>query len=425
MVDEGMDPLSRRALLRKAALGAVSFAGGQLAWAPAARAGDAGEAAVRPGPAVIVLWLRGGPSQLETFDPHPGGPIGGPTRAIATSLEGVQVAAGFPRVAERMRRLSMIRSLVTTEGEHQRGTYLLRTGQQLLPTATYPALTAVAANDLTPEGLVIPPHVAVLDRDPPRGGFLGARLNAFAIGDPKDPIEDLAPPSGLARLDARLAALGALEAGFAAGRQGRCRALQHGDLAGRARALMASPQVKAFSLDDEPRAARAAYGDTPFGRGCLVARRLVEAGVPAVEVTLDGWDSHVDNFTIQARLAEVLDAALAALLDDLAQRDLHSRVLLVVGGEFGRTPTINRLDGRDHWTRGFPMLLAGRGIRPGVVLGSTDPAGERPPEDPVSVPDAFATLYRALGVDTTREFYTPAGRPVKINEGTPLAKLLV
>ncbi len=417
--------LTRRELLRQAGLGALGFAGGQLAWAAPAWAEDGLAPEVAPGAAVIVLRLAGGPSQLETFDPHPGTRIGGPTRAIASSLEGVQVAADYPRLAERMHRVALVRSVVTTEGEHQRGTYLLRTGYPMSPTVTYPALTAVAAHDLAPAGLEVPPHVAILPgQDPPRGGLLGGRLDAFAVGDPADPLEDLSSPVGLERLDARLAAMAALEEGFAAGRRGRWRALQHADLATRARAMMGSRQVQAFSLADEPQAALAAYGATPFGRGCLVARRLVEAGVPAVEVTLDGWDTHIDNFTLHARLAPALDQALSALLDDLAARDLLRRVVVMVAGEFGRTPRVNALDGRDHWTRGFPVLLAGRGLRAGVVVGSTDPEGERPPADPVGPQDVFATLYRALGVDAAREVYTPQGRPVRLNEGAPIAPLL-
>ncbi|MCO5168923.1 MAG: DUF1501 domain-containing protein [Planctomycetes bacterium] len=407
-------PLTRRDLLR---LAAATVAGGALG-----RAED--EPAVGPGPAIIVVWLAGGPSQLETFDPHPGGRIGGPTRAIATSVPGVQVAAGYPRLAERMHRLALIRSLVTTEGEHQRGTYLLRTGQPMSPTVSHPALTAVAAHDLAPAGLVVPPHVAVLAQEPPRGGLLGARWDAFAMGDPAAPLQDLTSPVGLARLDARLAALERLGAGFAAGRPRRGRAPRHAELTHSARAMMDSPQLAAFSLAGEPAAAREEYGDTPFGRGCLVARRLVEAGVPAVEVTLAGWDTHVDNFTLHARLADVLDRGLAALLDDLEARDLLRRVVVVVAGEFGRTPRVNPLDGRDHWTRGFSMLLAGRGLRPGVVIGSTDPEGERPPADPVTPPEVFATLYRVLGIDGDRELFTPQGRPVRLVEGRPLARLL-
>jgi hypothetical protein len=398
------------------------------AWAPPARSPSRAGSSPGPRRRARTTATRGATrppaSQLETFDPHPGTAIGGPTRAIATSIAGVQVAADYPRLADRLKHVALVRSLVTTEGEHQRGTYLLRTGQQLIPTVTYPALTAVAAHDLAPRRLEIPRHVAILADEPPRAGFLGVELDAFAMGDPRDPLQDLSSPVGDARLDERLKALARLEDGFSRGRGARCRALQHADLASRGRAMMASPQVKAFALEGESASTLAAYGDTPFGRGCLVARRLVETGVPAVEVTLDGWDTHIDNFNLHARLAPALDAGLSALLDDLAARDLLRRTLVVCAGEFGRTPVINGVEGRDHWTRGFPVLLAGRGIRPGVVLGSTDPAGAKDPTDPVSPQDLFATLFRALGIDTTREFYTPQGRPIRLNTGAPLARLL-
>lgn len=416
--------LTRRDVLRLSAAGAVSWLGGHLCWSAPARADDAPQVELVPGTAVIVVWLAGGPSQLETFDPHPNTRTGGPTKAIESSIAGVQLAADYPLLAERLNKVALVRSLVTTEGEHERGTYLLRTGQQMIPTVGYPALTAVAAHDLAPAGLEVPPHVAILSQNPPRGGLLGARWHAFGVGDPKDPLQDLAAPGGTERLDARLAALAKLEEGFAAGRSGRCKALQHGELASRGRAMMASPQVAAFSLDGETQATRDAYGDTPFGRGCLVARRLVEVGVPAVEVTLDGWDTHIDNFTLHTNLSKVLDRALSGLLDDLRARDLDRRVLVVCAGEFGRTPVVNALEGRDHWTRGFPVLLAGKGIRPGTVIGSTDPDGDKPPVDPINPQDLFATLFRVLGVDTSREFFTPQGRPIRLNEGSPIARLL-
>ena len=195
-------------------------------------------------------------------------------------------------------------------------------------------------------------------------------------------------------------------------------------MADRAHVMMRSEQMAAFRVDDEPAATLAAYGDTPFGRACLAARRLVEVGVPAVEVTLDGWDTHVNNFDLHAGLAGTLDQAFAALLADLAERDLLRRTVVACGGEFGRTPRINAVEGRDHWTRGFTWLLGGRGLRGGQVIGETDPAGEADPTDPVAPADMLATIYQALDVEQDQEFYTDAGRPVKLGEGAPLAKLL-
>lgn len=418
-----MAGLTRRDVLRLGAGGALAFAGGGLAWADGPGTGAEKQKKAR-GPAVIVVWLQGGPSQLETFDPHPGSATGGPTKAIATSQKEVKIAEHYPRLAERLHRFALVRSLVTTEGEHQRGTHLLRTGWPLSPTVPHPALTAVVANDLAPAGLEVPAHVALLSKDPPRGGYLGAPLDAFAVGDPKEPLEDLVAPAGLTRLDARLDALAKLEAAFRKGRERRCDATQHEALARRARSMMGSKQVAAFSLAGEPASLLQAYGDSAFGRACLVARRLVEQGVPAVEVTLDGWDTHTSNFEQHAKLADPLDRGLSALLDDLDGRGLLSSTLVLCTGEFGRTPSVNPFDGRDHWTRGFSALLAGRGLRTNQVVGSTDPKGEGQPQEPVAVPDLFATLYQALGIDTTRWFQTAAGRPVRLNEAKPIARLL-
>jgi hypothetical protein len=318
----------------------------------------------------------------------------------------------------------LVRSLVTKEGEHTRGAHILRTGYPPLPTVTRPSLSAVVAHELDSTGLEIPRHVALLSKRPPIGGFLGADLNAFSVGDPAQPIEDLVSPSGDARLERRLEGLDALEETFRRGRERRVDRTQHRALAGRAHDMMRSEQMVAFEIARESEATRAAYGDTAFGRACLAARRLVETGVPAVEVTLDGWDSHVNNHEIHQGLASTLDQAFSSLLADLAERDLLRRTVVACGGEFGRTPRINALDGRDHWTKGFTWLLGGRGLRPGQVLGETDPQGEALPSDPVAPEDMLATIYHVLGIDPSQEFFTPAGRPAYLGEGTPLRRLL-
>ncbi len=417
---------TRRGVLRAGVLGLLAGPlSARLARADqgARRPGDPGDPGARA-PALIVVWLAGGPSQLETFDPHPGGPIGGPTRAVPTAVPGVSFAAGYERLAERLDRMALVRSLVTTEGEHQRGTYLMRTGWPVTPTVDHPAFTAVVARALRTPALEVPAHVALLAEDPPRGGLLGAGWDAFVVGDPARPLEGLRVPGGLERLDRRLADLARLEARFARGRAAGAAATRHAALAAEARAMIGSAQAAAFDTSDEPEATRAAYGDAAFGRACLAARRLVEVGVPAVEVTLGGWDTHVDNFGLHARLAPVLDQGLAALLDDLAARDLLRSTVVLCLGEFGRTPRVNAADGRDHWTRGFPALLAGRGVRAGAVVGATDPRGEATPRDPVAPQDLFATLHHLLGVDGREELVTPAGRPIRLNEGTPVAALL-
>ncbi len=188
--------------------------------------------------------------------------------------------------------------------------------------------------------------------------------------------------------------------------------------------MMSSEQLRAFDVSNEPLALRRSYGDTPFGRGCLAARRLIEVGVRCVEVTLDGWDAHVNNHAIHRERLAVLDPALSALLRDLRERGLLERTLVVVAGEFGRTPTINPVGGRDHWPTGFSVALAGGGVRGGRVIGETDPDGKDNPTNPVTVGDLHATILTAVGIDPKKVNQTPIGRTVRFSEGEPIAELL-
>jgi len=410
----------RRRLLAAASALGLSFLLPPLAARAAARRGR------ERSRSLITLWLAGGPSQLETWDPHPGTAIGGPTRAIATAIPGVKIASDYPRVAERLAHFSLIRSLVSREGDHERGTHAVRTGYRPDPVLPHPALGAVAAHELPTAGLDIPAYVALgSDGFPGRGGYLGGRFDPYRVFVPGLAGQNLVPHVRDARQERRLVALRGLDERFAAGRGVPVGATLHDHTLEAAVALMASEQLAAFSIADEPAAVRAAYGETPFGRGCLVARRLVEAGVRSVDVTLRGFDTHAANFTGHAAQAAILDAALAALVDDLADRDLLESTVVLVAGEFGRTPRINPLDGRDHWPHGFSCLLAGGGVVPGQVVGATDPEGvAREPERPVTVGDLSATVLAALGIDWQRELMTPIGRPLKLAEGTPVEGLV-
>jgi uncharacterized protein (DUF1501 family) len=188
--------------------------------------------------------------------------------------------------------------------------------------------------------------------------------------------------------------------------------------------MMASEQLGAFEVSREPQQLRRSYGDNPFGRACLAARRLIEVGVRCVEVTLDGWDSHAANYAVHRKLAAILDPALTALLSDLRERRLLEHTVVLCGGEFGRTPVINRLAGRDHWTNGFSLAIAGGGIPGGRVVGQTDPAGVRDPKDPVQVAEVHATVLAALGLDPAHTNLGPGGRPIKRSEGRPIRALL-
>jgi uncharacterized protein (DUF1501 family) len=417
---------SRREMLRVAAAFGVSFL------LPAM----SGAAARLRGPerhkSLVTLWLAGGPSQLDTWDPHPESKHGGPIRAIPTSLPGLKIAHLFPQTAERMHHLSVIRSLVSKEGDHERGTYFVQTGYRPDPTVVHPALGAILARSLPDETIEIPQHVALATGDgfeAPRGGYLGAEYDAFRIFDPGRNLQNMRARVPAERQERRLENLQAISKTFQRRRELQAEATRHQQVLQQALTMMTSEQLRAFELDDEPRAVRERYGDTRFGRGCLVARRLVEQGVRSIQVTLPGFDTHANNFEGHQTQARILDPALAALLDDLAERDLLSATVLLCIGEFGRTPRINGLDGRDHWPNGFSCLIGGGGLRSGIVIGATDPDAQvadktRPPHDPVTIPDLYATILETMGVDTSEEIITPLGRPLRLAEGTPLERLL-
>ena len=411
-----MEPLNRRTFLKVGALSTFSLLlPWRHAWAQEEKPAS-----------IIILWLAGGPSQLETFDPKPGTKIGGPTKAIKTRSRSVEIAEHYPLLAEQMHEVALIRSVVTPEGEHERGTYFMRTGYRPTPTVVHPSVGAVFAHELAASELDIPAHIAIGSSPfgPPRGGLLGSNLDAFQTHDPKDPLPDVIPSVSRARFEERSKDLAVLEGSFLASHEA-AKSINHDELAHRAQRTMTSPRLEAFDFHNEPKELVARYGDHAFGRGCLVARRLVEEGVPAVEVELGNWDSHSNNFETHKKLAAMLDSGFATLLADLRERKLLERTLVVCLGEFGRTPAINRLDGRDHWTKGFSVALAGRGIRGGVLVGETDPAGEKAPSEPVAPGDLFATIYKACGLDFEKKNMSAVGRPIALAEGKPVAKVLL
>jgi len=375
---------------------------------------------------IITIWLAGGPSQLETWDPHPETAIGGPTQAIPTTIPGVQIAGHFPRVAEQLKHLSLIRSLVSKEGDHERGSYLLKTGYRPEVTLIHPALGAIAAQQL-PDSTVDIPQFISLGEGPfrSRGGYLGDQFDPFQITEPGRNGQNLEVQVPADRQQRRLKNLDIVSRSFMAGRRQRVEQTLHQHTIDAALRMMSSDQLRAFQIDEEPAAVQEAYGDTSFGRGCLVARRLVEQGVRAVEVTLSGFDTHADNFTAHELRGKILDPALARLIQDLCTRDLWASTVVLVIGEFGRTPKINPLDGRDHWPTGFSCLLGGGGVSAGTVIGETDPLGEKSmPADPIEIKHLFATILKALGIDYSREIITPIGRPMKLCDGLPIARLI-
>ncbi len=388
----------------------------------------AAEAAGKPrGPAqsVILLWMQGGPSQLETFDPHPGTAIAGGTGAVATAVKGVQLATGLERTAEEMGSIALVRSMVSKEGDHERGTYTMKTGFRPDPTITYPSIGAVCCHELPAAGTDIPRHVSILPNQwASRGGYLGEEYDAFRTGDPAGPVPDTTSFVPRERDEQRLRHLEVVESAFARGRVQRAEATMHRATVAGARKMMSSEQLAAFDVSREPLALRRAYGETPFGRACLAARRLIEVGVRCVEVTLTGWDTHANNHALHREQLAILDPAFSTLVRDLRERGLLERTVVLCTGEFGRTPAINPAGGRDHWPNGFSLALAGGAVHGGRVIGETDPEGKAEPTDPVSVGDLHATILTAVGIDPRKINQTPIGRTVRFSDGKPIEKLL-
>ena len=378
---------------------------------------------------LIVLWMAGGPSQLETWDPHPDSKIGGMANAIKTKNPDLQICDLYPNTAEHIHHMSVIRSLVSKEGDHERGTYLLKTGYRPDPTLKHPSLGAIAAEELPDEDVEIPMHVTLGGGPfPARGGFLGDQMDAFKIFDPGRSIQNMRARVSDDRQDRRLKNLDVVSAVFKKGRSVQTDNTLHQLTIDRALKMMSSDQLKAFEIDEKEESAALikSYGDHRFGRGCLVARRLVQTGVRAVEVSLPGWDSHANNHEGHITQANILDPAFGTLIRDLEEHGLLESTVVLCIGEFGRTPKINALDGRDHWPTGFSCVVGGGGIKGGLVIGETDPTGKsKDPKDPIQVKDLYATVLHTLGIEYDKEVNTPIGRPMAYSAGKPLERLLV
>jgi uncharacterized protein (DUF1501 family) len=427
-----MSPLSRRDWLRLSAAGVVahSFSG----WLGTLAARAASDPQRRR--SCILLWMHGGPSQMDTFDLKPGHANGGPFKEIATSIPGIRISEHLPRVAKLMDRLAILRSMTSKEGDHGRAAFHMKTGYIPQGPVHYPPLGSLLAKELGQEDLAFPGFVSIaptrtLTPSVLNSGFLAARYAPLVVGDTAggaDParaltVPDLLPSPGIQpeRAVARIRMLRELQHDFLAN-HGDAPLLTHQAAVEGAVKLMALSARKAFDLDEEPAALRDAYGRNLFGQGCLLARRLVERGVPFVEVTLgssldgtSGWDTHYDNFDTVPRLCSILDPAWSTLMTDLKQRGLLDSTLIVWMGEFGRTPKINTNKGRDHFPNAWSAVLGGGGIKGGQVVGKTSGDGSTVEERPIAVADLLATVCRALGVDpTATNESNVGGRPIRI-----------
>lgn len=411
--------ITRRSALKTAAGLGLSF------FVPALELKAAQERGPKRQKSLIVLWMAGGPSQLETWDPHAGSKTAGESGAIDTRVKGLQISDLYPQVAEQIGNLNVVRSLLSKEGDHERGTYFVKTGYRPDPVFKHPAVSAIVSHERPVEGLEIPSHVSLGGGQwPARGGYLGASFDAFRVFNPGRQINNMRPLVDDSRQERRLASLDVVTQSFARGRRIQTENTLHQLTVQRALTMMSSEQLKAFELNDESETVKAAYGDTRFGRGCLVARKLIETGVRTVEVTLNGWDTHASNYGGHVTQAGILDPALATLTAELKDRDLLASTVVLCIGEFGRTPTINPLGGRDHWPKWFSCLIGGGGLTAGKVIGETDPYGKKDATDPVNVNDIYATVLHTLEIDHAEEFMTPIGRPIAFSDGTPIERLL-
>jgi len=364
----------------------------------------------------ILLWMAGGPSQLETFDPKPGTEHGGETKAIATAVPGISIAEGWDHTAKVMKDIALVRSMTNKEGNHQRATYQLHTGYVPSATIKHPHIGCSMASELGESHFDLP-HIVSIGGPTTGAGFLGAALEPFVVQNPSNPPENTQPKVATDRFRRRLGLLDRLEGAGFERTGGADRVRDHRALYRQTAKMILSPNMKAFNLDEEPGPLRDAYGRTPFGQGCLLARRLAQAGATFIEVRCNGWDTHQQNHERVGKLANQVDPGFATLVTDLKQKGMLNQTLVVWMGEFGRTPKINANAGRDHFPKVFNVALAGGGVKGGQVIGASNPDGSDVKDHPVGVPDLLTSLCHALKVDPTKEMMSPIGRPIKIVDG--------
>ena len=420
---DGRGVIGRRGFFRSVGAGALGAAGlGALSFTDL-MAVHADELRGRQ-MACILLWMAGGPSQFETFDPKPGHANGGETKAIDTAVPGIQIAEGWDKTAAAMGDIALIRSMTNREGNHQRATYQLHTGYAPTGTIRHPSFGANVAAELGPEDFDLP-HIVAINGPTIGAGLLGVAYEPFQVQNPTQPPRNVALATPESRFHRRLGLLSNLERAGYATLGGADRVADHNELYRQTSGMVLSPRLKAFDLDAEPAELRDAYGRTNFGQGCLLARRLVESGVTFVEVRSNGWDMHQGLKDRMAKNAGEVDPGFGTLLTDLKSRGMLDRTLVIWMGEFGRTPKVNPNAGRDHFPRVFNVAAAGGGIKGGQVVGASAPSGTEVADRPVTVPDLLNTFCKTLGIDPAKENYSSVGRPIKIVDGgEPVSELL-
>jgi hypothetical protein len=399
----------------------------------------------RKAKSVILLWLSGGPATIDMWDNKPEAPEGirGEFKSIDTNVAGIQVAETFPKVAQVADKLTIVRSMYHTIPSHGPAAVFVTTGNKPTAALQYPSMGSLAAKML-PTEVGVPPYVTFGDvRNGSVGlsGYLGTGANPFVI-EGSAPTRDGGGKAGggfsvrgltlkgtfsLEDLEKRDALLKKFDTGFAGLDKSNDLVDGLDTFHQQALDILKSDKTrKALDLTVEKQAVREQYGNTPFGQGALAARRLVEAGVRFATVSFGGWDTHGQTFNAhKTRLAPTTDTVVSALVKDLAERGLLDSTIVMVAGEFGRTPKINKNAGRDHWARSMACLLAGGGFKRGYVHGSTDASGMAPATEPVTPDDVAGTIFHNLGIDPSTELQTPTGRPVQLfREGKVIEKVL-
>jgi hypothetical protein len=405
-------PLNRRDFLRFTAAGAAMTS---LSGWFSVLASRAAEAAPRKHKSCILLWMDGGPSHKDTFDLKPGTKDAGEFKPIKTNVSGIEISEHFPKFAGLMNHAAILRGMSTGEGAHERARVYLHTGYKAGQGGlSYPSIGSIVSSEIGDPDVATPNFISVGKAY--GAGFLGARHQPLQIADPTRGVENLRAFVSEKQFGDRFGLLEELESGFF--KEYRSQAgSDHRTTYQRAVKLMQSKEAKAFDLSLEPASARKAYGESRFGDGCLLARRLIEVGIPFVEVTLNGWDTHQDNWNRVKTLSGQTDPAMSALVTDLKERGLLDSTLVIWMGDFGRTPKINsRGDkpGRDHYPRAWSSVMVGGGINGGQVIGKTDKEGAVVEERPVNVLDFMSTVCKVLGIDYQKQNQTPIGRPIRI-----------
>lgn len=416
-----LDAMTRRQLMKTAAGSCLGVSilpiGNKISEAAPGRTGGKAKQ-------VIHLFMTGAMSQLDTFDPKPKSDVQGQTKVIRTKIAGVQFSEHMSELAQIADQIAVVRSLNTTTGAHSPARYLMRTSYRPLATTRHPGLGSWLHKTKGRLNKALPTTVQVGGGIGP--GYLGAQYAPVPIGDPMKGLQNTTSPAYVTdkSFDKRITLSSKFDSNFRALSQKNSKVNGYDDLYTDAITLLRSEDLKAFDITKEPQEQRAAYGDSRFGRGVLLARRLVENGVRYVEVSSGGWDNHRNIFdTIPDRAGE-LDRIVATLIKDLKSRGLFDSTLVVIGTEFGRKPKINQNIGRDHHPAAFSSMLAGGGIRGGQVYGSSDKDAFHVEDDPTSPEDFNSTIAHALGIKHDEEIYSSDGRPFTIgNGGSPIMKL--